>query len=77
MRSIFVFSEVKEGELENASSSQAKKDGVSSLSLVKKQFTGRYAISSDEFTNDMVSLAGFQFLVLISMIINFIVNKFP
>ncbi|XP_031400299.1 alpha-glucan water dikinase, chloroplastic [Punica granatum] len=48
------YSEVKEGELESASSVQAKEDGVSSLSLVKKQFSGRYAISSDEFTNDLV-----------------------
>ncbi|KAK4758856.1 hypothetical protein SAY87_020157 [Trapa incisa] len=49
-----LYSEVKESELENVSSSHAKEDGVSSLTLVKKQFCGKYAISSDEFTNDLV-----------------------
>ncbi|KAK4788945.1 hypothetical protein SAY86_020264 [Trapa natans] len=49
-----LYSEVKESELENVSSSHTKEAGVSSLTLVKKQFSGKYAISSDEFTNDLV-----------------------
>lgn len=48
-----VYSEVNEGQLEDASSTDLKED-IPALTLVKKQFTGRYAISSDEFTSEMV-----------------------
>ncbi|TQD83177.1 hypothetical protein C1H46_031282 [Malus baccata] len=47
-----VYSEVNEGELD-AGSTDSKED-TPSLTLVKKKFTGRYAISSDEFTSEMV-----------------------
>ncbi|KAM1102978.1 hypothetical protein ACFX19_011736 [Malus domestica] len=47
-----VYSEVNEGELD-ASSTDSRED-TPSLTLVKKEFTGRYAISSDEFTSEMV-----------------------
>ncbi|CAI9092975.1 OLC1v1028361C2 [Oldenlandia corymbosa var. corymbosa] len=47
------YSEVDEDEL--TSSSNLTVDGPSpSITLVKKQFSGRYAISSEEFTNEMV-----------------------
>ncbi|CAN1310832.1 Alpha-glucan water dikinase, chloroplastic [Linum perenne] len=49
-----VYSEIKEDELESPSSTGLKDVDVSSLKLVKKQFTGKYAISSDEFTGEMV-----------------------
>ncbi|KAJ7953577.1 alpha-glucan water dikinase, chloroplastic [Quillaja saponaria] len=50
-----VYSEVKEGELADDRSTHLKDDGsVSPLSLVRKQFNGRYAISSKEFTSEMV-----------------------
>ncbi|CAN0893175.1 Alpha-glucan water dikinase, chloroplastic [Linum grandiflorum] len=49
-----VYSEVKEDELEGPSSTGLKDIDSSSLKLVKKQFTGKYAISSDEFTGEMV-----------------------
>ncbi|GAV71559.1 PPDK_N domain-containing protein [Cephalotus follicularis] len=50
-----VYRELKEGELEGASSSNLKEDGsLTSLALVRKQFCGRYAISSEEFTSEMV-----------------------
>ncbi|KAK1552116.1 hypothetical protein Q3G72_010601 [Acer saccharum] len=50
-----VYSEVKESELAYSSSTKLKKDGASpSLTLVKKQFAGRYAITSEEFTSEMV-----------------------
>ncbi|XVF02510.1 hypothetical protein REPUB_Repub04eG0181600 [Reevesia pubescens] len=49
-----VYSEVKEGELADSSSSNLKGDGPSSITLVRKQFGGKYAISSDEFTPEMV-----------------------
>lgn len=50
-----IYSELKEGELVDASSTNLKEDGSSPpLTLVRKQFIGRYAISSEEFTSDMV-----------------------
>ncbi|KAJ4974404.1 hypothetical protein NE237_007578 [Protea cynaroides] len=50
-----VYSEVKDSELLNPSSTNMKQDGSSpSLTLAKKQFCGRYAISSEEFTSEMV-----------------------
>lgn len=52
---MYNFSEVNEDELEDASSTHSTED-TPSLTLVRKQFTGRYAISSDEFTSEMVSL---------------------
>ncbi|PPR85330.1 hypothetical protein GOBAR_AA35364 [Gossypium barbadense] len=47
-----VYSEVKEGDL--ADSSNLKGDGPSSITLVRKQFGGKYAISAEEFTPEMV-----------------------
>ncbi|KAE8707264.1 Alpha-glucan water dikinase [Hibiscus syriacus] len=48
-----VYSEVREGVL--AGSSNLKGDyGPSSITLVKKQFGGKYAISAEEFTPEMV-----------------------
>ncbi|XWS34753.1 hypothetical protein CRYUN_Cryun21dG0064500 [Craigia yunnanensis] len=49
-----VYSEVKEGELADSSSSNLTGDGPSSLTLVRKQFGGKYAISAEEFTPEMV-----------------------
>ncbi|XP_012467413.1 alpha-glucan water dikinase, chloroplastic [Gossypium raimondii] len=48
-----VYSEVKEGELADSSSSNLKGDGPS-VTLVRKQFVGKYAISAEEFTPEMV-----------------------
>ncbi|TYI43754.1 hypothetical protein ES332_A01G190300v1 [Gossypium tomentosum] len=48
-----VYSEVKEGELVDSSSSNLKGDGPS-VTLVRKQFVGKYAISAEEFTPEMV-----------------------
>jgi len=48
------YSEVKEGENIDEKSTDLKEDSIPSLSLVKKQFSGRYAISSEEFTGEMV-----------------------
>ncbi|KAE8719299.1 hypothetical protein F3Y22_tig00109972pilonHSYRG00414 [Hibiscus syriacus] len=49
-----VYSEVKEGELADSSSSNLKGDVPSSITLIRKQFGGRYAISAEEFTTEMV-----------------------
>ncbi|KAJ4843805.1 hypothetical protein Tsubulata_009992 [Turnera subulata] len=49
-----VYCEVKEAELADSSSSNLKEVGSSPLRLVRKQFAGRYAISSEEFNSDMV-----------------------
>jgi alpha-glucan, water dikinase len=47
--------ETAESELLVASSSTAQDDESGpSLSLVKKQFPGKYAISADEFSDEMV-----------------------
>ncbi|PON44874.1 Pyruvate, phosphate dikinase [Parasponia andersonii] len=48
------YSEVKEDELAGASSSPVKEGAPSTLTLVKKQFHGKYAISSEEFTSELV-----------------------
>ncbi|KAF3494767.1 hypothetical protein DY000_02057926 [Brassica cretica] len=48
-----VYSEVNDSELSNLSSDNSE-EAPPSISLVKKQFVGRYAISSEEFTNDLV-----------------------
>ena len=50
-------SAVKEGELTDSISTKSKdNDSLPSVSLVRKQFGGRYAISSEEFTSEMVRL---------------------
>ncbi|XP_027348742.1 alpha-glucan water dikinase, chloroplastic [Abrus precatorius] len=50
-----VYSEVKEGEFVDDKSTHLKEVGsVSPLSLVRKKFSGRYAVSSEEFTSEMV-----------------------
>ncbi|KAL6007085.1 hypothetical protein ACLOJK_032581 [Asimina triloba] len=49
------YSEAEESELSGASSTSLREDGFSpSLTLVRKQFAGRYAIPADEFTSEMV-----------------------
>ncbi|XP_059633696.1 alpha-glucan water dikinase, chloroplastic isoform X2 [Cornus florida] len=49
------YSEVKEGHLTSESSSNSEEAGLfPSITLAKKQFGGRYAISSEEFTSEMV-----------------------
>ncbi|XP_043699404.1 alpha-glucan water dikinase, chloroplastic-like isoform X2 [Telopea speciosissima] len=49
------YSEVKDSELSETSSTNLKECGPSpSLTLVRKHFCGRYAISSEEFTREMV-----------------------
>ncbi|XP_024023864.1 alpha-glucan water dikinase, chloroplastic isoform X2 [Morus notabilis] len=48
------YSEVKEDELADASTSPLKEGAPSTLTLVRKKFNGRYAISSEEFTSEMV-----------------------
>lgn len=48
------FSEVKDSELSGASTNSTEDGSLPSISLVKKQFAGRYAISSEEFTSEMV-----------------------
>ncbi|KAH1198482.1 Alpha-glucan water dikinase, chloroplastic [Glycine max] len=50
-----VYSEVKEGEFIDDKSTQLKDVGsVSPISLARKKFSGRYAVSSEEFTGEMV-----------------------
>ncbi|GMJ09703.1 STARCH EXCESS 1 [Hibiscus trionum] len=48
-----VYSEVKEGYLADSRNLKGG-DGSSSITLVKKQFGGKYAISAEEFTPEMV-----------------------
>lgn len=48
-----VYKEVNDSELSSPSSDNLE-DAPPSISLVKKQFAGRYAISSEEFTSDLV-----------------------
>ncbi|KAL1222830.1 Alpha-glucan water dikinase 1 [Cardamine amara subsp. amara] len=48
-----VYKEVDDSELSSVSSDNLE-DAPPSISLVKKQFAGRYAISSEEFTSDLV-----------------------
>ncbi|KAH1239080.1 Alpha-glucan water dikinase, chloroplastic [Glycine max] len=64
-----VYSEVKEGELIDDKSTQLKDVGsVSPISLARKKFSGRYAVSSEEFTGEMVrfqnSLLTWAFIVV-------------
>lgn len=50
-----IYSETKESDLSKGTSPTAKVDqSTPSISLVKKQFAGRYAISSEEFSSEMV-----------------------
>ncbi|XP_065873488.1 alpha-glucan water dikinase, chloroplastic [Euphorbia lathyris] len=49
-----VYSELKEGDLSDSSSTNLKDVGASPVKLVQKQFNGRYAISSEEFSSEMV-----------------------
>ncbi|KAM7484206.1 hypothetical protein LguiA_000215 [Lonicera macranthoides] len=48
-----VYSELKEGDL-TSSTNEEDSGPLKPLTLVKKQFAGRYAISSEEFTSEMV-----------------------
>lgn len=48
------YSEVKEDELADAITNPLKEGAPSTLTLVRKRFNGRYAISSEEFTSEMV-----------------------
>lgn len=51
-------SETKESDLSKGTSPTAKVDqSTPSISLVKKQFAGRYAISSEEFSSEMVIIS--------------------
>jgi len=46
-----------EGDISGTSSTNLKGGGfLPSVKLVKKQFAGRYAISSEEFTSEMVRI---------------------
>lgn len=58
------FSEVEGSELADSSSMNLKEDGPSSVTLVKKEFAGRYAITSEEFTSEMVRLQNQNFLFI-------------
>ncbi|CAK7332615.1 unnamed protein product [Dovyalis caffra] len=49
-----VYSELKEGDLAGSSSTNLIEVSHSPIKLVRKQFSGRYAISSEEFTSEMV-----------------------
>uniref|UniRef100_A0A6M2F697 alpha-glucan, water dikinase n=1 Tax=Populus davidiana TaxID=266767 RepID=A0A6M2F697_9ROSI len=49
-----VYSELKEGELADSSSNNLTEGSPSPIKLVRKEFSGRYAISSEEFTSEMV-----------------------
>ncbi|XVE85121.1 hypothetical protein DITRI_Ditri17bG0066500 [Diplodiscus trichospermus] len=49
-----IYSEAKDGMLANSNSSNLKEDSPSSITLVRKQFAGKYAISAEEFTPEMV-----------------------
>lgn len=52
----FIYSEVKEDEL-TSSTNLSEVASFPSVTLIRKQFAGRYAISSEEFTRELVSLA--------------------
>jgi alpha-glucan,water dikinase len=47
-------SELTEGELADSSSTNLTEGSPSPIKLVRKEFSGRYAISSEEFTSEMV-----------------------
>ncbi|XP_034899936.1 alpha-glucan water dikinase, chloroplastic isoform X3 [Populus alba] len=48
------YSELKEGKLADSSSTNLKEVSPSPIKLVRKQFSSRYAISSEEFSSEMV-----------------------
>ncbi|XP_011034107.1 PREDICTED: alpha-glucan water dikinase, chloroplastic-like isoform X3 [Populus euphratica] len=48
------YSELKEGKLADSSSTNLKEVSPSPIKLARKQFSGRYAISSEEFSSEMV-----------------------
>ncbi|KAH9773138.1 alpha-glucan water dikinase 1 [Citrus sinensis] len=60
------YSVVEGSELQDSSSANLKEeDGPSSsVALVKKQFAGRYAITSDEFTGELVKLQNYIYLFI-------------
>ncbi|GLT86487.1 hypothetical protein SLE2022_046260 [Rubroshorea leprosula] len=49
-----IYGEVTEGELASSSPGDFKGGSLPSVTLVKKQFCGRYAVSAEEFTSEMV-----------------------
>ncbi|KAK8914101.1 hypothetical protein KSP39_PZI023890 [Platanthera zijinensis] len=49
-----VYSEIAERELVDASSTDVSDTRTPSLTIIRKDFAGRYAIVSEEFTNEMV-----------------------
>lgn len=49
--------EIKDSELVDARSPNSPENGSApSITLVRKEFIGRYAISAQEFTSEMVGL---------------------
>jgi len=57
-KSFHYVSELKEIEILDASATESEEGGsFPSLTLPKKKFSGRYAITSDKFTGEMVRLA--------------------
>lgn len=56
-KSFHYVSELKEIEILDASATKSEEGGsFPSLTLAKKKFSGRYAITSDEFTGEMVRI---------------------
>ncbi|KAA0034293.1 alpha-glucan water dikinase [Cucumis melo var. makuwa] len=49
-----VYSEVKEDEVQDASSTNENDAAPSAVTLVRKHFSGKYAIVSEEFTSELV-----------------------
>ncbi|XP_010248573.1 PREDICTED: alpha-glucan water dikinase, chloroplastic isoform X2 [Nelumbo nucifera] len=49
-----IYSEAKDNELLKTSSNLKEDESLPSISLVRKKFCGRYAISSEEFSSEMV-----------------------
>lgn len=46
---------MNESEFKGANTSEISDDLLPSVRLVKKKFSGKYAITSEEFTSEMVS----------------------
>lgn len=53
---MYDLSEVQEGDLKQSNNTEEVGQSPN-IKLVKKQFAGKYAISSEEFTSEMVSLS--------------------
>ena len=54
-----------EGGLTSASSANLNEEGLlPSIKLVRKQFGGRYAISSEEFTSEVVRIVLSNFIYI-------------